>query len=461
MKKFFLFFSLLIFAQPALCSPIQGAELSLVWGAPFAFILLSLALFPLTAPAVWHHHYGKIVNLFALAFLIPFSFAFSGKTVLHVLSEAILLEYIPFVALLFALFTISGGIRIAGPFRGCPSSNLMLIGSGSVLASLIGTTGASMLLINPLLRANRWRDHKKHTLIFFIFLVSNIGGLLTPLGDPPLFLGFLQGVPFFWTAKNLYYEFLASTVTLLLLYYLIDRFYYKRQSQEHMPQRREHFKIHGKRNLSLLAGVIALVLLSNSWKNPITFSIWGAYKPLNDIVRDLGLILLGVISIRISKEEDRKANEFSWEPILEIAKIFFAIFITVWPVISILHAGEEGALRELVALANDGSKPNNFAYFWLTGLLSSFLDNAPTYLVFFHMAGGDAAYMTTTLKQTLVAISVSSVCMGAMTYIGNAPNFMVRSIAEKRGVKMPSFFGYMLWSFGILGPLFLILSLLL
>lgn len=317
-----------------------------------------------------------------------------------------------------------------------------------------------MLLINPLLRANRWRDHKKHTVIFFIFLVSNIGGLLTPLGDPPLFLGFLQGVPFFWTTQHLYYEFVSFSVILLTLYYFIDRHYYAKQAPDHQePQRRQKFRIHGKRNLPLLAGVISLVLLSSHLKGSVAFTLFGVEKSLGALIRDVGLVLLSLISIRISTAEDRKGNEFSWEPILEIAKIFFAIFIAVWPVITILHAGENGGLAFLVKLAHlEGGHPNNVAYFWLTGLLSGFLDNAPTYLVFFHMAGGDAAHLTTALTDTLIAISVSSVFMGAMTYIGNAPNFMVRSIAEKRGIKMPSFFGYMVWSFGILGPLLLALS---
>ena len=450
-----------LFCQPALAfsSGIDGSTLTPLWIVPFAGILFSLAFMPLIAEKLWHDQYGKLALFWAVCFLIPAYFTFGFETTAGMLGHALIKEYIPFVLLLFALFTITGGVRILGRWQGCPKSNTILLGIGTVLASIIGTTGASMLLIHPLLRANKWRVSKKHTVIFFIFLVSNIGGALTPLGDPPLFLGFLNGVDFFWTTTNLYDSFLMVSIPLLIIFYGVDTWFYNKEDLTKLPKTEEKFHISGWANIALLVGVIILVLMSGYWKSSIVFSVFSIKMPLQEIIRDIGLVLLALMSIKLSKEKDRIANEFHWEPILEIAKIFLAIFITVIPVIAMLQAGQKGMFSTILQWVNTDQGPNNVVYFWLTGLLSSFLDNALTYLVFFNMAGGDAATLMTDLAKTLASISEGAVFMGALTYIGNAPNFMVRSIAVHKKVKMPSFFGYMLWSIGILVPIFILLTL--
>jgi len=438
---------------------IDGKTLSLWWGLPFVGILLSLAIMPLFAPDFWHKHFGKIAAGWIAAFLLPCFFKYGEEATLHVISHVLFLEYLPFIILLFALFTITGGIRIQAGWHGKPHSNVMILAFGAMVASWIGTTGASMLLIHPLIKANRWRQHKTHVIIFFIFLVSNIGGALTPLGDPPLFLGFLNGVSFFWTTQHLFGPFLFVGGSTLALFYLVDTWFYKRDKGNHPHGPREPMRISGELNFVLLLGVLGSVLMSGMWHPDIYFNVHGVQIELQNPVRDFLLIGFAILSLKYSKRVDREANHFNWEPMKEIVKIFIAIFVTVAPVISMLHAGLEGPFNGLIAMATCDGEPTNSIYFWLTGVLSSFLDNAPTYLVFFHMASGDAAILMGKCYKTLVAISAGSVFMGAMTYIGNAPNFMVRSIAEQRGIKMPSFFGYMAWSVSILCPIFILLTL--
>jgi Na+/H+ antiporter NhaD/arsenite permease-like protein len=331
-----------------------------------------------------------------------------------------------------------------------------------VLASWMGTTGASMLLIRPLIRANDNRKHNVHVVVFFIFLVSNIGGALTPLGDPPLFLGFLKGVDFFWTAKALLMPTFLVTVVLLGLFYAIDSHYYKKEgiiAPDPTPD--SAIGMEGGINLVLLGGVVLSVLLSGTWKPGVELSVFGIAVELQNLVRDLLLLAIAFASLKLTAQQTRSDNGFTWGPIVEVAKLFAGIFVTIIPAIAILRAGTEGALGGLVSLASgaDGA-PNNAMYFWLTGILSSFLDNAPTYLVFFNMASGDAHVLMTALGSTLMAISAGAVFMGANSYIGNAPNFMVKAIAEEMNVKMPSFFGYMAWSCSILLPCFALVTLL-
>ncbi|MDR1309289.1 MAG: sodium:proton antiporter, partial [Deltaproteobacteria bacterium] len=304
-----------------------------------------------------------------------------------------------------------------------------------------------------------------HTIVFFIFLVSNIGGSLTPLGDPPLFLGFLKGIDFFWTTANIWPQTLCMTAALLAIHYVVDTLLYAREGRPIVPST-EKLGLEGSRNFFLLLGVVGLVLLSGLWHSQGQIRVWGDISYLfSDLARDLGLLGLTLLTVIITPRSTRAGNNFTWGPIKEVAKIFFGIFITMIPAIAILRAGTDGTLAPVISLVTnpaDGS-PVNMAYFWLTGALSSFLDNAPTYLVFFNTAvgnnAGPAAYMMGQVPQTLAAISCGAVFMGANSYIGNAPNFMVRSIAEERGVRMPSFFGYLLWSCGILVPLFVVLSL--
>ncbi len=459
---------LLLGAGPALAAGagaphLDGAGLGLLWCVPFVGILLSIALFPLLAPAFWHHHFGKVSAFWALAFLLPFLVVFGWRLTLFEILHVGLLEYLPFIILLLSLFTVAGGIRLTGRLVGTPAVNTAILLLGTVLASWMGTTGAAMLLIRPIIRANAWRQYKVHTMVFFIFLVANIGGSLTPLGDPPLFLGFLKGVDFFWPTKAMLAPMLLVSGILLVLYYVVDSVFYRREKGQPPEEDRgsgERLGITGKVNFLLLAGVVAAVLMSGVWRPGISFEVFHVSVALQNLCRDLALLAIAWASWVVTDRANRDANGFSWFPILEVAKLFAGIFLTIVPAIAILRAGTSGALEPVVSLVTgaDG-QPVEAMYFWLTGILSSFLDNAPTYLVFFNTAGGDAQALMGPLSGTLLAISAGAVFMGANSYIGNAPNFMVRAICEERGIAMPSFFGYMLWSVVILAPIFLLVTL--
>lgn len=452
-------------APLAQAAEVDGRALSAAggawWGLPFAGMLLSIALMPLLLPFVWHKHFGKIAIGWALAFVLPHALmqgaGATGGALLHMLWG----EYLPFIVLLTALFTVSGGIFVRGNLHGSPGLNTGLLALGAVLASFMGTTGASMLLIRPLIRANDNRRHTVHIWVFFIFIVSNIGGSLTPLGDPPLFLGFLQGVSFFWTLKTLLPETLFCVAVLLALFWLIDRHWYGKEGVlPRDPTPDDHrFGIDGGINLALLGVVVALVLMSGAWKPGIVLHLPGADVELQNLLRDLGLLGVTLASMALTARGVRDANQFSWGPMQEVAKLFIGIFVTMLPVLAMLRAGHDGAFAGVLrAVTGPDGQPLPWAYFWASGLLSSFLDNAPTYLVFFNLAGGDVQQLMGPLAATLAAISAGSVFMGANSYIGNAPNFMVKAIVEDRGLKMPSFFGYMAWSCGILVPLFVVVT---
>ena len=454
-----------------LAADMDGSTLPLWWGVPFAGILLSIALIPLMAPIFWHRHFGKVVLGWGLAFLLPFAAAYGMDAAGANLVHALLAEYIPFVVLLTALYTVAGGIYIRGNLKGSPALNTSLLAIGAVLASFMGTTGASMLLIRPLIRANDNRKHSVHVVVFFIFVVSNAGGSLTPLGDPPLFLGFLKGIDFFWTVAHIYQETLFLIAVLLGIFYAIDSWYFRRPEElrrfDPTPDTPKTSKkpgalaigFDGKVNFALLGVVVALVLLSGFWKSPVVFDVAGTPVGLPGIVRDVGLLLVTLASLLLTPNKVHIDNQFGWAPMQEVAKLFAGIFLTIIPVIAMLKAGVNGPFGAIVsAVTHADGTPDPTMYFWATGILSSFLDNAPTYLVFFNTAGGDPVTLMTTLAPTLAAISAGAVFMGANTYIGNAPNLMVKAIAEDRGVRMPSFFGYMLWSCGILLPLFAIMT---
>lgn len=463
-KRLFSLFALLgCWPGLALAAELDGSQLSVLWGVPFAGILLSIALMPLLAPFFWHHHFGKVAAGWALVFLLPFALIHGPAAAGAGLAHALLAEYLPFIILLTALFTVAGGIFIRGNLHGSPALNTGLLAIGAVLASLMGTTGASMLLIRPLIRANDNRVHKAHVVVFFIFIVSNAGGSLTPLGDPPLFLGFLKGVDFFWTVRHIFPETLFLIGTLLALFYALDAWYYHRREEVRLvdPTPDTHrIGFDGVVNFWLLGVVVGLVLLSGVWKSPVTFSLAGTEVGLPGLVRDVGLILVTLVSLKLTPAQVHDDNQFSWGPMQEVAKLFAGIFLTIIPVIAMLKAGVNGPFGAIVSAVTrpDGS-PDPAMYFWAAGALSSFLDNAPTYLVFFNTAGGDPQVLMGPLAATLAAISAGSVFMGANTYIGNAPNLMVKAIAEDRGVKMPGFFGYMAWSVGVLVPLFLVMTL--
>jgi Na+/H+ antiporter NhaD/arsenite permease-like protein len=453
--------TLMSWPQLACAATLEGASLSALWGLPFAGMLLSIALFPLVAPTFWHHHFGKIAAAWALVFLVPFALTFGWGIAFGALVHALLEEYIPFIVLLTALYTVAGGICVRGNLHGTPRLNTTILALGTLLASVMGTTGAAMLLIRPLLRANDNRRHVVHVVVFFIFLVANAGGSLSPLGDPPLFLGFLQGVDFFWTTTHLALPMLFVCGVLLTAFYFLDSHYFHQREEERSrffdPTPDSPLSIDGKVNLLLLGAVVGLVLMSGLWKPGVSFDVLGTHVDLQNAVRDVALVVVMLLSLALTPRAARKGNDFNWAPIEEVAKLFAGIFVTIAPVITILRAGEAGAFAGLVHLVNDSAgRPHDAMYFWATGLLSSFLDNAPTYLVFFNLAGGDASSLMTTGATTLAAISAGAVFMGANSYIGNAPNFMVKAIAESRGVRMPSFFAYLGWSGAVLLPLFLV-----
>ncbi len=443
-----------------------GAMLPLWSILPFAGILLSIALFPLMAPHFWEHHFAKVSVFWALVFAIPFLLFFKMPA-LEKIIHIYVIDYIPFIILLWSLFTIAGGINVKGTLKGNPAVNTVILLIGTLLASWIGTTGASMLLIRPILRSNVWRKHKAHTIVFFIFLISNIGGALTPLGDPPLFLGFLHGVPFFWTFKLIPHMGFAVAV-LLVVYFLLDSYYYRKEDKSQIvSEEKEPLRIEGLHNFVFLAGVVGAVLFSGFYQErlgSVSIIFHEIQQSWANFIKDAALILLGIFSLLSTSKGIRERNEFSWGPIKEVAYLFAGIFMTIIPAITILLAGEHGALAFLIKSAE---KPAH--YFWAAGSLSSFLDNAPTYLTFFNTALGkfytgvpEAAAVKLLIVEKvpyLAAISAGAVFMGANTYIGNAPNFMVKSIAESSGVKMPSFFGYMFkYSIPILVVLFIIIT---
>jgi Na+/H+ antiporter NhaD/arsenite permease-like protein len=448
-------------AQAAEGAPaVAGAQLPLLAALPFVGLLLSIAIFPLAAPSLWHHHYGKIAAAWALVLFVPFAIVDGPAVAAYELLHTALLDYIPFIILIGTLFTVTGGVLLRGNLHGSPRTNTALLGVGTVIASVTGTTGAAMLLVRPVIRANDGRRRNAHVLVFFIFLVANIGGGLTPLGDPPLFLGFLKGVDFFWPTIHMFLPVAISAAIVLGIFYLLDSYFYRsEQPPPPDPTPDSRLRLEGWANIGLLAVVVAAVLMSGVWKPGISFVVYYIELELQNLLRDAILIVIAYLSFAHTSKETRRANEFSWGPILEVAKLFAGIFITIIPVIAILRTGEQGALAGVVRLVTgaDG-QPINAMYFWLAGGLSSFLDNAPTYLVFFNTAGGDAATLMGPLSTTLLAISAGAVFMGANTYIGNAPNFMVKAVAESSGVKMPSFFGYMAWSIAVLIPVFLLLT---
>ena len=442
----------------AAAAEVDGRQLAPLWALPFAGLLLSIAVLPLLAPSFWHHHFGKVAAAWALAFLVPFGALFGVPAVGSAFLHAALGEYLPFLILVTALFTVAGGIHIRGNLHGNPALNTAVLAIGAVLASVMGTTGASMLMIRPLIRANDNRRHKAHVFVFFIFVVSNAGGSLTPLGDPPLFLGFLQGVDFFWTVRQIGPETLFLVGWLLAIFFALDSWYYHRREEllpvDPTPDTRG-IGFDGARNFWLLAAIVGLVLLSGTWKTSAGLVIGDVHVGLPGLVRDVGLVVVALASWRFTPRQVHEDNQFAWGPMLEVAKLFAGIFLTIIPVIAMLRAGIDGPFGPVIAAVTraDGS-PDPAMYFWASGVLSSFLDNAPTYLVFFNTAGGDAQVLMTTLASTLAAISAGSVFMGANSYIGNAPNMMVKAIVEDRGVTMPGFFGYMAWSAAILVPLF-------
>ncbi len=439
---------------------LDGAALGPVWMLPFAAILAGIALGPLLAPHAWHAHYGKYAAGCALAFLVPCAAVFGIGTATYEFVHTMLIEYVPFIVLLLALYVVAGGVRLKGAMVGTPAVNTAMLALGTAIASAMGTTGACILLIHPMLRANAWRRHNAHVFVFFIFLVGNIGGALTPLGDPPLFIGFLEGVDFFWVTTRMFVPMLVLALPLLAAFYLLDRWYFAKEDDPPPGLLAETgpLGIEGKINFLLLVGIVACVLLSGVWQAGWSVEIFHTKVAGESVLRSAALVVLAALSLKLTRAESRRLNGFTWGPIAEVAKLFVGIFVTIVPAIAIIRAGQDGALGGLIALLNRDGVPANATYFWVTGILSAFLDNAPTYLLFFNLAGGDAPALMGPLATTLLAISCGSVFMGALSYVGNAPNFMVKAVAEEKGVKMPSFFGYLGWSCAFLVPPMLLLT---
>ena len=436
-------------------------DVPLALGLPFVGLLASIAIGPLVAFHVWHHHYGKVAAFWAVLALGGLAASTGPLATVELLFHTLALEYLPFILMLLALFTCAGGLAVRGDLVGGPRTNVAILALGTVLASIVGTTGAAMILIRPLLRANAHRRVNAHVVVFFIFLVGNIGGALSPLGDPPLFLGFLRGVDFFWPLRRLWPATLGVSLVLLALFALLDAFLAHRDKPELAGEAGDasRLSIGGAINLPLIAIAVGAIVASGIWRPGVALEILGTPLETQNLVREAVLLAVALASIWLTPDDARADNAFDWEPIKEVAKIFAALFVCLVPVMSMLHAGTHGPFAPLIALVQhpDG-RPVDWAYFWMTGLISSVLDNAPTYLVFFQLAGGDAQALMGKLSSTLAAISLGAVFMGAGTYIGNAPNFKVYAIARRAGVRMPGFFGYMAWSGGILVPLFLVLT---
>lgn len=435
--------------------------------APFVALLAAIAVLPLVEAT--HHWWENNLHRFyvaggaALATLLYYAFLDVEHGGLPgvgtVLKHAVLEEYIPFVVLLFSLFVVAGGIRISGDLPATPATNTAFLAVGTLLASFVGTTGAAMIIIRPLLETNRERKHVVHTVVFFIFLVCNCGGCLLPIGDPPLFLGYLEGVPFLWTLGNLWLPWLAVNSLLLAIYYVWDRFFaYPHETPPDLAEDQRQttslaFEGLGL-NLPLLAGIVLAVGLLDP-SRPLLGTAWHPWPYLREAVQ----LVMAALSLGLGPAGLRERNQFNYAPILEVAALFIGIFITMQPALAILEAyGDELRVR------------SPFTYFWATGGLSALLDNAPTYLVFFRLADSQAGseHLVDLIQsdtpagmlanQNLVGISLGAVFLGAMTYIGNGPNFMVKSIAEEAGVKMPSFFAYCLYSAAVLLPVLALVS---
>ncbi len=471
MKKVLVFLTALMM----LCVPVMASGDAAAAGAhgavplwlcaPFAGLLLSIAIFPLVKGEWWEEHQALVVALCSVLFLVPFAVMSGAGAAIEIALECIVNDYLTFIVLLFGLFCVAGNITLEGDLAGSPRINVALLLFGTLLSSWVGTTGASMLMVRPVIKMNSWRKRKRHIMVFFIFLISNIGGCLTPIGDPPLLMGFARGVPFFWSLRLLPVMLVNVAVLLFVFYHLDMRAYRKDIAEGRKPDIRKpgtDIHINGLHNLIFLVMIVAAVILSGTLPNMPMFQnahgevlgipIFGHVKLTIPALIEIVIILIAaLLSFKTTNASVRKANHFTWGAIKEVAVLFIGIFITMQPALMILK--QYGA-----SLGVD----TPFELFWATGALSSFLDNTPTYLVFLTTActlgfeSGIVTTLGTVPTQMLMAISCGAVFMGANTYIGNAPNFMVKAISDENGVNMPSFFGYILWSLVFLIPVFLL-----
>lgn len=415
---------------------------------PFVLMLLSIAIFPLVAEKFWESNKNKLIVSVVLSVPVVIYLLFNNLSAEIV--HTIFFDYIPFIILLGSLFVITGGIHIDGNLLAKPIVNTIFLGIGAILASFMGTTGAAMLLIRPLINTNKERKFKKHLILFFIAIVANCGGLLTPLGDPPLFMMYLRGASFFWFF-SLFPEWLLVNGLLLIVFYFVDSYYYKKEPEISLQKDAEHEKmitVTGKINfIFLLSVVLGIAFLNKSYLPFIEQNHWYSY------IRELFLILMAALSLKFTGKTVRKQNHFSWHPIEEVAYLFLGIFFTMIPCLIYLNANAQYL-----------SVNTPILFYYLTGLLSSFLDNTPTAVTFYELAKGlpQAGNLVAGISESYMrAISLGAVLFGSMTYIGNGPNFLVKTIAEHYHIKMPDFFAYMYkFSLIILLPIFILLSIL-
>ena len=438
---------------------------SLLLCIPFAGLLLCIAVMPLVKPEWWEKHQALAVIVWSLLFIIPSIVLNGAGETTETVLECIVNDYLTFIVLLFGLFCVSGNITLEGNLAGSPAVNALFLAFGTLLSSCIGTTGASMLLVRPMIKMNSWRKNKAQIMIFFIFMISNMGGCLTPIGDPPLLMGFMRGVPFFWSL-HLFPILIFNMILLLIIFYLIDKKQYRKDIanglRPDISKPGVDIKVEGLHNIVFLVAIVVAVILSGTLPslpmfqdaagNVLGITIYKSVKLTFPAMIEIAIILLAaLLSFKTTNEKIRTQNHFTWGAIQEVAILFIGIFITMQPALALLKT--RGPTLGI---------PEPYQMFWATGFLSSFLDNTPTYLVFLTTAGtlGFTSGIVTTVGtisvKILTAISCGAVFMGANTYIGNAPNFMVKSISDENGIRMPSFFGYMGWSLCILVPVFFI-----
>lgn len=433
---------------------------SVMWGIPCIGIIFSMSFIPLISARFWNEYNKHVLIFWTAAYAVCAAWVFGVSKTFLSITEAIFSDYISFIIQISALFIVSGGIFINLARKSTPLFNTVFLFGSSILAGWIGTTGTATLMIRPILRANSHRRYRIHLVVFFIFLAANIGGAFTPLGDPPLFVGFTNGIDFFWFMKHLYPYIFGTLFFLCGLFFVIDSQLLKKEQKEKYSAKNNgdeppEFMVKGKFNIVLL-GLILLTVMFCNFDAEFTF-LHEKYR-WSSLLRNIILVSISLISMKFTPKSIRDRNHFSMAPIQEVAELFAGIFITAAPIIEILHQGTQGNLRWIFEQITHNGEFVLQKCFWISGLLSSILDNTPTFLIFFHLTSGNAQDLMTAHASLLTSFAISTVFMGALTYIGNAPNLMVRSIARNYGVKVPSFLEYMVWSFGILIPVFIVIS---
>lgn len=420
--------------------------------APFTGLMVSIVLIPTLFSRFWHCYHMIIIAFWIVLATCSYLWTTNLQALTNLLKIVLFDEYIPLICAIGALYVVSGGIHISLRVRGGPLVNTLILAIGSLAANLVGATGAALLFARPFMRINAYRQRKSHLIIFFIFTVCNIGGCLTPLGDAPMFLGFLAGIPLLWPLQNIGFIFLSLIIPLLGIFFLLDMFVFhldRKAMQAHEYPDHSGIRIQGKRNIPWLLLIISTIIINSLWQSSPE---WAGIK-LSNVLRDISLIGIILASRLMTPKRIYDSNHFNNAPLKEVGILFLGIFITLAPMMELLHS--KGFFFNLASWLNSEVHHRDFLYFWLTGCVSFLLDNVPTYLVFFQLAGGDAFQLSHNLSSTLAAITCGAVFMGATTYIGNAPNSMIKSLAEHNHIRMPSFLGFLVWACLILLPLFI------